>query len=646
MASPDATAALDTGTIIYKKMTKAELKVAGLAEDPIFEYAMTRLLPLFEAKAQEPDSSGKLIHYVKGELFDLIATDLDLAAKGYNLGAFKNTLYSTLKNNRNQLPKKKSASTTKPNKATNSTTKPSKGRCALDEFRDRHKDEFKARADNELLGVERTAQDGKWLAAFNRILNDEWSAATDEEKAKMVALAEGKKAERAAGPTAEHIAVTQANAEDDLYKALKAHIGNDWGQIGNAAFFLRGAYTNATGDVKRFFITVGPEDNTPPFLSSDEEKLAFARWAKKVLKPSAPAAQVKKLTDVMLPDLDVDAESPDTLKEMLRGLAVKPDTGAEHPVWIVIEGKFKVDLDAATDEQVREYCRHFLQIQKQGGSGQVTTTPLPAAGPLARAGDNVVPPPPPVGPLVPAGDNVAPPPPPAGPLAPAGDDLVPPPPPAGPLAPAGDNVVPPPPPAGPLAPAGDDLVPPPPPAGPLAPAGDNVVPPPPPAGPLAPAGDDLVPPPPPAGPLAPAGDNVVPPPPPAGPLAAVGDDLVPPPPPAGPLAPAGDNVVPPPPPAGPFVAGGEDVVPPPSAPLKKRGRPPGKNAKGKGKNKGKKAEDGGGAQEGNDENEEPAPPKPAKRRRVAPTINADAPPPSPRRLRDVRVRSRKVVETA
>ncbi|KAJ6607953.1 hypothetical protein B0H10DRAFT_2227274 [Mycena sp. CBHHK59/15] len=92
MASPDATAALDTGTIIYKKMTKAELKVAGLAEDPIFEYAMTRLLPLFEAKAQEPDSSGKLIHYIKGELFDLIATDLDLAAKGYNLGAFKTPL--------------------------------------------------------------------------------------------------------------------------------------------------------------------------------------------------------------------------------------------------------------------------------------------------------------------------------------------------------------------------------------------------------------------------------------------------------------------------------------------------------------------------------------------------------------------------
>ncbi|KAJ6535308.1 hypothetical protein B0H10DRAFT_2246604 [Mycena sp. CBHHK59/15] len=284
------------------------------------------------------------------------------------------TLYSTLKNNRNQLPKKKSTLTTKPNKATNSTMKLSKGRCTLDEFRDRHKDEFKVCADNELLGVERTTQDGKWLAAVNRILNDEWSAATDEEKAKMVALAEGKKAE------------TQVNARDDLYKALKAHIGNDWGQIGNTAFFLRGAYTNATGDIKQFYITVGPEDNMPPFPSSDEEKLAFARWAKKVLKLSVPAAQVKKPTDVMLPDLDVDAESPDTLKEMLRGLAVKPNTeDTEHPGWIVIEGKFKVDLDAATDEQVREYCWHFLQIQKQGGSGQVTTTPPPVISMLSRS---------------------------------------------------------------------------------------------------------------------------------------------------------------------------------------------------------------------------------------------------------------------
>ncbi|KAF8169597.1 hypothetical protein K438DRAFT_1983201 [Mycena galopus ATCC 62051] len=467
MASPDTAPAPDTGTRIYKKMTKAELRTAGLDQDPIFEYTMTELLPLFEAKAQELGSGGTLIQYAKGKLFNQIAAALDLGAQGYNFGAFKETLYNTLKNNRNQLPKKKNGATTKPNKATTSTTKLPKATSAFDKFCERHKAEFGMRTMQELLGVERDGRDGKWLVAFNKILQEEWAAVTDEEKAEMVMQADGKKAEQAAGPTEEDIAASQATAGDDLYKALRARIGNDWGQIGHAAFFLRGVYTNTAGDVKRFFITVGPEDDTPPSLSSDEEKLVFGKWVKKVLKPSASAAPLKKLTDLMLPDLDVDAESPETLKEMLRGLAVKSD--------IVIEGKLKVDLDAATDEQVREYWRHFLQIQKQGGSGH-TTTP-PRAGDLVKpAGDNVVPPPPPVG------DNVMP------PSLPAGDELMPPPP------PVGDNVVPPP------RPAGDELVP------LLPPAGESVVP------PLAPAGDELVPPPP------PAGDELIPPPPPGNPV--------------------------------------------------------------------------------------------------------------------------------
>ncbi|KAF8164175.1 hypothetical protein K438DRAFT_1984874 [Mycena galopus ATCC 62051] len=544
MASPDTAPAPDTGTRIYKKMTKAELRTAGLDQDPIFEYTMTELLPLFEAKAQEPGSGGTLIQYAKGKLFDQIAAALDLGAQGYNFGAFKETLYNTLKNNRNQLPKKKNGATTKPNKATASTTKLPKATSAFDEFRERHKAEFGSRATQELLGVERDGRDGKWLVAFNKILQEEWAAVTDEEKAEMVIQADGKKAERAAGPTEEDIAASQATAGDDLYKALRARIGNDWGQIGHAAFFLRGAYTNAAGDVKRFFITVGAEDDTPPFLSSDEEKLAFGKWAKKVLKPSASAAPLKKPTDLMLPDLDVDAESPETLKEMLRGLAVKSDTeGAQRRVSIVIEGKLKVDLDAATDEQVREYWRHFLQIQKQGGSGQITTTP-PRAGDLVK----------------PAGDNVVPPPPPVGPLAHAGDELVP------PRPPAGDNVMPPPP------PAGDELVPPPP------PAGDNVVPPP------RPAGDELVPPP-------PAGESVVP------PLAPAGDELVPPPP------PASDELMPPPPPGNPVIVG-----PPAAGNKRGRptGRKTKGKSKGKGKGKDKNAEDGAEGDEENAEPPKPA----------------------------------------
>ncbi|KAF8144830.1 hypothetical protein K438DRAFT_1992392 [Mycena galopus ATCC 62051] len=600
MASPDTTAAPDTGattvpegTIIYKKMTKAELHAAGLAEDPVFEYTITKLLPLFETKAQEPDSGGKLVKYVKGDLFDLIAAELDLGTKGYNLGAFKNTLYTTLKNNRNQQPKKKSTSITQPKKPTNPTTKPPKGRSAFDKLRERHHAEIQAGADKELVGVERTVQDGKGLAAFNRILNEQWSAVTDEEKAEMGALADENKAKRAAGPTAEDLAVSQANAGDDLHKALKAYIGHDWNQLGNTAFFLRGTYTNANGEVKRFFTTVGPEEDTLPFLSSDEERNAFRRWAKKVLKASAPTAH--KQTDVMFPEVDGNQASLRFAEER-EDQTDRRAEGTQHPVSIVIEGQFKV----------REYCRHILAIQKQGATTQVT----PPAGSAAPApeGANLVPPSPAAGPPAPEGDNIPPPPTPTSPPAPIGYNLVPPPPAVGPPAPEGDNFSPPPTTATPPAPTGDNLVPPPPPAGPPVPKGANI--------PLLP---------PRAGPPAPEGDVVLPPPP------------------AGPLAPEGD-VVPPPPPAGPLTPG-DAIMPPPAVPSGKRGRPPSKKAKVKGKGKGKRknSEGGEGAQGGNDQNDEPAPPKPTKRCRVVPDM-PDTPPPSPRRLLDVRKQSLKLCQ--
>ncbi|KAF8135933.1 hypothetical protein K438DRAFT_1786693 [Mycena galopus ATCC 62051] len=335
MATPDTTAAPDTGattvpegTIIYKKMTKAELHAAGLAEDPVFDYAITKLLPLFEAKVQEPDSGGKLVKYVKGDLFDLIAADLDLGTKGYNLGAFKNTLYTTLKNNRNQQPKKK-----------------------------------------RRQGASSVQQNSQRAVV----------AVTDEEKAEMGALADEKKAKRAAGPTAEDLAVSlPGECRDDLHKALKAYIGHDWNQLGNAAFFLRGAYTNANGEHHR-----RPRRGHPPFLSSDEERHAS----------------------------DMGQESPEGRAE-----------GAQHPVSIVIEGQFKVDLDAATDQQVREYCRISWR-SRTGAAAQVTLRLVLAA----PEGANLVPPSPAAGsqrprrplcrPPAPEGD-VVPPPPPAGPLAP------------------------------------------------------------------------------------------------------------------------------------------------------------------------------------------------------------------------------------
>lgn len=98
MASTETTDATTTpaaGSIIYK-MKVAELKAAGLDKDPVYAYTISTLLPLYLAKANDATYQGALVDYVKSDLFNKIATDLDIAAKGYNLGAFKEVSVSII----------------------------------------------------------------------------------------------------------------------------------------------------------------------------------------------------------------------------------------------------------------------------------------------------------------------------------------------------------------------------------------------------------------------------------------------------------------------------------------------------------------------------------------------------------------------
>jgi hypothetical protein len=44
----------------------------------------------------------------------------------------------------------------------------------------------------------------------------------------------------------------QADAGNKIFKLLKAQIGTGWGQIGNAVFYVRGAFTDSNGEMKRF----------------------------------------------------------------------------------------------------------------------------------------------------------------------------------------------------------------------------------------------------------------------------------------------------------------------------------------------------------------------------------------------------------
>jgi hypothetical protein len=44
----------------------------------------------------------------------------------------------------------------------------------------------------------------------------------------------------------------QADASNKIFKLLKAQIGTGWGQIGNTVFYVRGAFTDNSGEIKRF----------------------------------------------------------------------------------------------------------------------------------------------------------------------------------------------------------------------------------------------------------------------------------------------------------------------------------------------------------------------------------------------------------
>lgn len=80
------------GSIIYKKMTKAQLKANNFAEDPIYTFIIDTLLPMYRDKASDTSYTAGLSTYAKTDLFDIIAEKMKLTEKGYNLGKFKEVL--------------------------------------------------------------------------------------------------------------------------------------------------------------------------------------------------------------------------------------------------------------------------------------------------------------------------------------------------------------------------------------------------------------------------------------------------------------------------------------------------------------------------------------------------------------------------
>jgi hypothetical protein len=79
----------------WKKMTAAECKTAGIDVDPIFQYIMEDLYPIFKVDIQTPVGGEKREDYVNRTLFPLVNAKFDIEGpNGYHTGDFKDVRQS------------------------------------------------------------------------------------------------------------------------------------------------------------------------------------------------------------------------------------------------------------------------------------------------------------------------------------------------------------------------------------------------------------------------------------------------------------------------------------------------------------------------------------------------------------------------
>ncbi|KAJ6550376.1 hypothetical protein DFH09DRAFT_1319880 [Mycena vulgaris] len=434
---------------IWEKCKAADLKARGLQEDPIFAFMINTLYPQFKKAVDDNTIGQNRKTYTCDILFPIIDKEFDISGpSGYNVGSFKDKLYTALKNRFGQEGKTKT-----PAPAGKKTSAP-RAKNPTDLFREKHKEDIAAATKTELDGVPREHKDGRYLSQFNANAKKMYEQSDPEVKQAFEAEAEALKAKIEAGPTPEDIAQNQETVYHAVNQQLRGLMGESWGGHGDMAFYVRGAFKNKEGKVKRFYLSVGPKKTVAPFIPSrgDDEKGEFHRWAVSVLTATAdeePQVQVDDNGKRWLPDVDVADLSAAKIIAL-----IKAYTGSSYKPTLVLprgEGKTEaMDIDVVPEEELRDFFASLLEVQRVGGKPEIATKVLghcveePSGEKKNDDGDfsperakrDGAPAPPP---LPPAGNALAPPPPPPGGtlappdggalIAPAGDALAPPPPP-------------------------------------------------------------------------------------------------------------------------------------------------------------------------------------------------------------------------
>ncbi|KAJ3520760.1 hypothetical protein NMY22_g12607 [Coprinellus aureogranulatus] len=137
--------------------------------------------------------------------------------------------------------------------------------------------------------------------------NQLFDALPDEKKAEYEERAVLYNASLKTKPPLSHIYENQATIDVRTMETLHELVGDDWGQVGRAAFFTMGAFRDADDRLKLFNVSVGPGAMTPFTESMIDYKTSlrapFKKWAEGVLpvkgeQPSAASEDDSKRSEV------------------------------------------------------------------------------------------------------------------------------------------------------------------------------------------------------------------------------------------------------------------------------------------------------------------------------------------------------------
>ncbi|KAJ6520558.1 hypothetical protein C8R45DRAFT_1066878 [Mycena sanguinolenta] len=259
----------------WQKLTARQLKEKNLGADPIYEFIISDVYPLYREAELGKKIQGTRETYTKQHLFPIVDKQFDISGpKGYDTGVH----YESLPHSQEQT------------------------------------------YDAEVSAATKAAFGAHGIPPSR-------GESTPEVQANMEADARLENERRAGNPPSEHI--VQNQVVRNVERALRELMGNGRGGHGRVVFHVRGAYRDKEGRIRQFEfmiyslgLSIGSDPTVIPFVSAHKPDVEadFKRWAQEILVPQggAPPRLQGDCDSVLgLPEVNIDAEN--TAKEVQNG---------------------------------------------------------------------------------------------------------------------------------------------------------------------------------------------------------------------------------------------------------------------------------------------------------------------------------------